>query len=274
VRKVRLALGAWWLATAIAAPAHAQIHRDTLRKVMSKSQFVSLVGVTAAIEAAYADERLAHWMRRPGAQVPALQSVADVFNFAGDPGTVIGSVGIYAFGAVAHRRGVMDAGLHIGESVVAASTITGALKMLVGRARPYVSADSNSYDFGFMRGRKGGQYQSFPSGHTTAAFAFAAALAGEANTVAKPRRWVAPVVYSAATLVGLARMYDDKHWASDVIVGGSIGFFTARATVRYNHLHPSNWINRLLLPATGSDYHLSVWRSANGRTNVGLARGW
>lgn len=253
---------------------HAQ--QDTVsRALIRKSEVFTVLGFGAAAAAiSPADERLARWIRGPGVQGSSLQTAADVFNFVGDPGAVIASAGLWVFGAATHRRPVMDAGLHIGESVVASGIITAALKVVLGRARPYVSADTNSRDLQFLRGRKGGQYQSLPSGHTTAAFAFASATVSEAATWAPRQRWVRPVAYSAATLVALARMYDDKHWASDVLLGAGIGIASAKATVRINHARPANWLDRLLLPSESGAFHMSVWHSGDGRTNVGLTRAW
>ena len=245
------------------------------RAVVRRSEVLTLLGFgVAAAAIAPADERLAGWIRGPGVQGPGLNHVAGVFNFAGDPGTLVADAALYVFGAATHRRHAMDAAVHIGESVVAASVITGVLKMAAGRARPYVSADSNSRDLRFGRGRDGGLYQSLPSGHTTAAFAFASAMASEAATWTPNWRWVAPVGYSAATLVALARMYDDKHWASDVVLAAGIGTATAKATVRFNHARPRNRIDRLFIPSDVGAFHLSIFRSVDGRTRVGLARAW
>ncbi|MCD4683876.1 MAG: phosphatase PAP2 family protein, partial [Bacteroidales bacterium] len=56
-------------------------------------------------------------------------------------------------------------------------------------------------------------YTSFPSGHTTTAFAVASVLAQGY----KDKLWVGITSYSIATLVGLSRLHDGKHWATDVI---------------------------------------------------------
>ncbi|HEX7939593.1 MAG TPA: phosphatase PAP2 family protein [Gemmatimonadaceae bacterium] len=255
------------------APARAARAQDTLSRVLVRRSeavpFFALGVVAVAIMPA--DQRITTWIRGFG-PTTTLTHASDVFNFVGDPGTVVASAGIWAVGAVGHNRRIADAGLHIGESVVTSGIVTGVIKVLAGRARPYVSSDTNARDFQFMRGRKGGDYQSFPSGHSTAAFAFAAALSAEAGS---QRRWVAPVSYSAATLVALARMYTDKHWASDVIFGAGIGITSAKATVRFNHARPGNWVDKMFLPsADNAAFHLSVWPSADGRTNVGLSRVW
>ena len=45
-------------------------------------------------------------------------------------------------------------------------------------------------------------------------------------------------------------MYNNKHWASDVMMGAAIGTFAGSKVVRYHHSHPKNRIDRWLLGAT------------------------
>lgn len=60
---------------------------------------------------------------------------------------------------------------------------------------------------------------SFPSGHTTSAFAFAAALC-----FAAPKRWMKYAAVIAAILMGFSRLYVGVHYPSDVLAGVVIGF--------------------------------------------------
>ena len=48
-------------------------------------------------------------------------------------------------------------------------------------------------------------------------------------------------------MIGLSRLYNDKHWASDVVMGAGIGTFSGIKIVRYNHTHPGNRVDRWLL---------------------------
>jgi hypothetical protein len=52
-------------------------------------------------------------------------------------------------------------------------------------------------------------------------------------------------------------MYNNKHWASDVITGALIGSFAGRKIVRYHHSHPGNRIDKWLLSG-------SISRGDNG----------
>ena len=97
-----------------------------------------------------------------------------------DPGAAIIGVSLYGIGRLTGWKDMADLGLHGTEALALSGAITDLLKGLTGRARPYVS-DSTPDHFKLGRGFGNGAYQSFPSGHTTAAFAGAAAALLEAN---------------------------------------------------------------------------------------------
>jgi membrane-associated phospholipid phosphatase len=177
-----------------------------------------------------------------------LRRAASTFRFFGGPGPYLIGSGLYVIGRVGHVHRAAELALHGTEAVVVAQGVSGVMKLTLGRARPYTSADTNPRNFGFGRGLKGGAYQSFPSGHSTAAFAVAAAVSTETSAWWPHTRWIfGPILYGGATLVGLSRIYDDKHWASDVVMGAAVGTFTGLKTVRFNHTHEGNRIDRWLL---------------------------
>ncbi|GAB4224670.1 MAG: hypothetical protein Kow00127_25480 [Bacteroidales bacterium] len=71
---------------------------------------------------------------------------------------------------------------------------------------------------------------SFPSGHTTTAFAVASVLA----CGYKDKTWVGITSYSVAGLVGLSRIHDGEHWASDVLAGAALGTAIGISLCRLN----------------------------------------
>jgi len=167
------------------------------------------------------------------------------------PGAYIIGGGMYAVGRLAHKPDLADLGWHGTESVILATAITGALKGTMGRARPFVTNDTNPTDFRFGGGFANADRQSFPSGHTTTAFAVASSVTSETRRLhPNAVKFVAPVLYGGATLVGLSRMYHNKHWASDVVLGAGIGTFSGLKVVRYSHAHPHNKIDRVILGTT------------------------
>jgi membrane-associated PAP2 superfamily phosphatase len=74
-------------------------------------------------------------------------------------------------------------------------------------------------------------YESFPSGHTTVAFAAATVFAMEYKNIP-----IVPIIaYSAATSIGLSRIIQNQHWISDVLVGAALGFLSGRQVVNNYH---------------------------------------
>ena len=181
-----------------------------------------------------------------------LKNASRTVEYVGDPGALVVGVGMYAIGRVANLRRVEDLGLHLSEAVVASGIVTALAKDVAGRARPYVSGDTSPHDFSWLRGfRGGGGYRSFPSGHTTAAFAGAAVVTSESQLWSPHAVWfVAPLAYGTASLVSLSRMYNNAHWASDVVLGAAVGTFSGIKVVRYTHGHSNNLIDRWLLGTT------------------------
>jgi membrane-associated phospholipid phosphatase len=167
---------------------------------------------------------------------------------------VIIGVGLYAYGRLAKKERVADLGLHGTEAVIAGALIADVLKIGFGRARPFLKgpdSTANPSNWQFLRGTKGGNYQSFPSGHTVAAFAAAAAVTNETSRWWPGSQWyVAPLMFGGAAMVGASRMYNNRHWASDVMLGAAIGTFAGNKVVRYNHrTNPGNRLDRWLLSA-------------------------
>lgn len=177
-----------------------------------------------------------------------LGGTAGVARFLGYPGALIVSGGLYAGGLIVGDRALAGSGLHTGGAILIAGAVTYLGKAVVGRARPKLDVES-PFQLGFMRGLGNDDYRSFPSGHTTAAFAMAGALATEIGTHApEVRGWAGVALYGAATLVGISRLYHNEHWASDVVAGAAIGTFSGWKVVRWMHANPNNELDRLFLP--------------------------
>jgi len=110
------------------------------------------------------------------------------------------------------------------ESFLITGLYTTVLKVSLGRHRPSTGSSSTTFD-GFTTDHK-----SFPSGHTSTAFAIATVVANEYEETP----YIKPISYGIATLTGLSRINDEKHWASDVFFGAALGYFTAKTVL---HLH-------------------------------------
>lgn len=223
----------------------------TKRSLFTWGDAALFAGFTAATAAAApADRWFTRELQDEARQANrALNRGASVFRVVGHPGGLIAGGSLYVIGLASSNRRVEDIGLHTVESVALGNFITASIKMVAGRARPYASKD-NARNFQFFRGLKSDDYRSFPSGHATAAFAFASVISAETSHWWPDTRWVVgPVLYGAATLTGVSRIYNNQHWASDVLAGAAIGTLTGIKVFRYQHSHPDNPIDRKLLRA-------------------------
>lgn len=279
LRSLRVALT---IAPLLAAPVAAQVTtgaegrtvtpRDTSNAPQHKTLFTyrdaalaaGFAGLTIAMLPA--DRHIAESLQDPDLKANKFfDKSATGFEFITSPGAFFIGGGLYAAGKLAHHPDLADLGWHGTEAVVIASGVTSMLKGLLGRSRPYVTSDTNPGDFNFLKGfgrgtygvdRNGkkfgsSDYQSFPSGHTTTAFAAAAAVTSETRRMWPQALWVvAPIMYGGATLVGLSRMYHNNHWASDVVLGAAVGTFSGLKVVRYSHAHPDNKLDKLILGTT------------------------
>lgn len=99
------------------------------------------------------------------------------------------------------------------QSIIVTAIATEGIKYLAGRARPFNY--EGAYSFQPFPGGVD-RYKSLPSGHTSLAFAL---FTPYAETYS---RWI----YLLPVSVAFGRVYQDKHWLSDVVTGGGIGLIS------------------------------------------------
>lgn len=240
-----------------ASPALAQA-RDTTTKAPSfftsrdAILFAGLAGLALAMDPL--DVHFAHQLQDPSNQQNRfLHRMATTFRLMGQPAPQIIGVGLYGVGRLTHNVKIERLAVHGVEAMMLGTVVTTGVKFVAGRARP--SADPNKHlGFTLFKGFKGYDFQSFPSGHATTAFSVASAATAEYSHWAD--EWHSPsytkllvggVLYGGATLVGISRMYNNAHWASDVATGALVGTFAGIKTVRYNYRHPGNRVERWLV---------------------------
>ena len=245
-----------WLALGISCGAAALPAQsvDTARAVRAVFTRRDAVVASALVAGAVALMPADDWLRgrvdlRSVQSSASVHAIANDFSFLGDPGTVILSVGTYAVGRIAGNHTVSEVGLHATEALLMSAAATELVKGVAGRNRPYLQrADAD--DFVFMDGFTGGGFTSFPSGHTSAAFSLAAVVDAEGSLHwPHAARLVTPVTYGLASLVGLSRIYKDRHWLSDVAVGALVGEYSGLIVERFNRRHPHNALERWLVPS-------------------------
>ncbi|MFA5404957.1 MAG: phosphatase PAP2 family protein [Ignavibacteria bacterium] len=112
-------------------------------------------------------------------------------------------------------------------------------KLLAGRERPEASYEYSKHPSGIWRGpihqiinkekRSVASYDAFPSGHTATIFSVATVFAEQYKDIP----FVPIFSYTFAGIVGISRMLEHAHWASDVFLGACIGYFCGKTTVEF-----------------------------------------
>ncbi len=130
--------------------------------------------------------------------------------------------GMYVAAVITKERKMEHASLQAAKSVVISTMFYTLTKATLPRKRPTYT-DS---PFIFGKPYKGSrEFTSFPSGHCNTVFSIATALAIEY----KHTKWVPILCYSIASLTGISRIYQNRHWASDVFLGSAMGHFITKA---------------------------------------------
>ncbi len=193
---------------AVAAPLH-----------WSKADWVAVPATAVALVTLSGADEPVHdaFDRNRAGAVDRVLTAIEPFGAQGAIATVVGTylVGLALDVPVLRRAGVEAAA----SSIVASGIVTPGLKRLIGRARPWQG--QGAFSFHALTGN-----ESFPSGHTTQAFAAASVFAAEAHPL-----WAKALIYGVAGGVATARLYHDAHFLSDVTAGATIGTVVGRSVV-------------------------------------------
>lgn len=170
---------------------------------------------------------------------PGLQHFADQVTQFGGIYEFYTLAGFGAYGIIFKSNKIKTTTLLATQAYITGGALESVIKILSGRTRPsyYVQGIEPEPKFlgPFSKTTRNANGQkvnsSFPSGHTTVAFAAATVFAKEYNNTP-----VIPIIaYSAATLIGLSRIAENVHWASDVFVGATLGYLAGREVVNNYH---------------------------------------
>ena len=207
------------------------------------------------------DPQIARWSQKSrtsdpvtGASTDGLSRFSTKVSKVNETTLTAAGIVTYGIARLSHAPMVTDVALHATESVVLASIASQLIRGPLGRTRPYVSHDSDQYKFKPFRGFYGDStfdYRSFPSIHTSSSMAVATVLTMEINRRnpgATP--YIAPLLFAAGALPGLARVRLDQHWSSDIAAGAFMGILSGYKVVNYSHGHPDNRFDKLFLSAS------------------------
>ncbi len=147
--------------------------------------------------------------------------IADLGDFVGSkrflPGVIAGTLGV---GLVFKDDKLKKAAYRSLKAAVISGLVTETLKTLTHRQRP----NKGEGPYAFEGAGWSSDNTSFPSGHSTGAWAVATVFATEY----KETKWVPWVAYSLAAITSWSRVYDEKHWGSDVVLGALIGYVSGK----------------------------------------------
>lgn len=127
------------------------------------------------------------------------------------PVSIVAPIAVWGIGIIQKDSSLKSKGIFMVEALCVNALTTTALKLAFKRDRPFVTyplldkqAEAGSY--------------SFPSGHTSSAFAFATSI-----SLAFPKWYVVAPSYLYACTAGYSRMHLGVHYPSDVLAGAIVG---------------------------------------------------
>jgi len=153
---------------------------------------------------------------------------------------------MYGYGVLRDNPKAREVGILGTEALVDTLIVSAVLKPIAGRNRPEAAHEPGN----FFEGSDG-----FPSGHAMQSWAIASLLSYEYGHT----KFVPIIAIGLATVVSTARFTAQKHYASDIVAGGAMGWFIGRYVWKSHQdhaIHPHSKVHAALLPqispSTGS----------------------
>ena len=144
----------------------------------------------------------------------------DNFSTYGAYSMVGSAAAMYLWGHFTHNEHMRETGFLSGEVLIDSLAVTEALKYTFQRARPLDPGPGDFWNGG----------TSFPSEHSTAAWSLAGVMAHE-----YPGLLTKILAYGMASAISISRVPAKKHFPSDVLIGGMIGYLVARHVYLAHH---------------------------------------
>lgn len=126
-----------------------------------------------------------------------------------------------AVGIASHDQKLKQVAFNTGVALVGNTVITMAMKNSIQRQRPFVTWSDRI----MLQGNTSPTDYSFPSGHTSTAFAVATSV-----SMAYPKWYVIAPSFAFASATAYSRMYRGAHYPTDVLCGMIVGSGSAYLT--------------------------------------------
>jgi membrane-associated phospholipid phosphatase len=202
------------------------------------------IGITAALIGF--DDEIDEWARVQKQDHKWVNKTSPVVtNFGGNWGVYSVIAGGVVSAVFKNEKGVQTS-LLATQAMITSGVWVNIIKIFTGRERPkadyaFSKAPGGTwygpfaaYDQDLKKRKPVSEFDAFPSGHTATAFSIATVIATQYND----KKAIPVICYTAASLVGLSRLTEHQHWASDVFVGGLMGYLCGKQVVKhFNKTH-------------------------------------
>ncbi|MGE5313820.1 MAG: phosphatase PAP2 family protein [Acidobacteriota bacterium] len=212
------------------------------------------IGITAGLIAL--DEPIDRKIRHAGEDHSMIGTTSRYVTELGGTGGIAAVAAYAGYSLIAGDKEAQCTSLLLAEALITSGLWVRMGKLAFGRERPSAAYEYSHLPGGRWHGLSGSlrkkssepisKYDAFPSGHTATAFAIATVFAkrsGESSYV--------PVIsYTLAAIVGISRMIEHTHWASDVFAGACLGYLCAgQAVAQYEQQESAAAPARMQKPA-------------------------
>lgn len=133
----------------------------------------------------------------------------------------------FGIGEITGNDKVSKTGLLMSELVLSVGIIQMPASIIIGRARPSSGFSKDVFEFGNGAEHN---YASFISGHTAIAVGVSRILSHQLNNT-----YASIALYGLAAITTLSRLYEDKHWTSDILLGAAIGYFVSGTILEFHY---------------------------------------
>ncbi len=200
-----------------------------------KTKNLKYTGLTLGITAGLflADENITEYMRKH--QSSSFSEFIKYPKLWGDGHYIIagGSV-LLLSGLIIKEPKITSLGIYIYEGFLYSGLYVTFVKFIFGRARPYTEEGSLSFHpFSTETANT-----SFYSGHTTEAFTLSSIIANYFKNT-----YISILAYTVSALTGIERVYNNKHWTSDVFLGAVTGIIIGKSIIDNNTDIHYDWKN-------------------------------
>lgn len=183
--------------------------------------FGMVMGGTLAVS--FLDEEINDYLQRH--RSATVDRLSDIGVTYGEPLTVVALTGVvYVVGLSTGWERLRESAVILSGTLLPTGAVQTVTKRLSGRARPHLGLGHDVFD----PFRNEEAYYSFFSGHVMVAMATSHVFAKQfPHPVSKT------IFYGLGGLAGFARLYEEDHWLSDVVLGSVVAIVSVNSVAKW-----------------------------------------